>query len=202
MTHIFKPFLVCVALSGASALAQTPKPTQTPRPTPRPKQSSLAEAVRRSQQRTEPQPEKKKKSLGTISNDTLKTKDGKKQLNHVSGDVSVPKSSSASAPEAAAQTDANGMTEQDWKQRAASLKASIAEGQKKVRDLETETKRLENDFYAWSDGNYRDTVIKPSWDKAKEDLKAARAQLEQSEASVSSLEDDARKAGAPPGWVR
>ncbi|MCE7957802.1 MAG: hypothetical protein DYH06_07660, partial [Acidobacteria bacterium ACB2] len=61
---------------------------------------------------------------------------------------------------------------------------------------------LENDFYAWSDGNYRDQVIKPAWDKAREDLKKARAEVDAAKATEDGLAEEARKAGAPPGWVR
>jgi hypothetical protein len=177
--------------------ADSPKPTATPRPTPRQHQTSLADVVKRSQQQAKPQ--KKKRSLGVISNDTLKSK---KQLSEVSGTVSVPQP--AARPEASdiVLKDFNGKTEQEWRDKAASLRKDLAETRERAQRLETEAKRLENDYYAWSDGNYRENVIKPSWDRAKEDLTKARTELDQTESAVSSLEDEARKAGASPGWVR
>jgi hypothetical protein len=177
--------------------AQSPNPTATPRPTPRPRQTSLADVVKRTRE-AKPQ-QKKKRSLGVISNETLRSK---KQLNEVSGTVSVPQP--AARPEASdiVLKDFNGKTEQQWREKAASLRKDLAETRERAQHLETEVKRLENDFYAWSDGNYRENVIKPSWDRAKEDLAKARTELDQAESAVSTLEDEARRAGASPGWVR
>ncbi|HKC25976.1 MAG TPA: hypothetical protein VKF32_14615 [Thermoanaerobaculia bacterium] len=190
---------------GATALlalalplsAQSPKPTATPRPTPRPHQTSLADVVKHSQQQSKPQ--KKKRSLGVITNETLKSK---KQLSEVSGTISVPTPAPRAEGSEIVLKDYNGKTEQAWRDQAVALRKDAADTRERVQHLESESKRLENDFYAWSDGNYRENVIKPSWDRAKEDLAKARAQLDQAESALSNLEDEARKAGASPGWVR
>jgi outer membrane murein-binding lipoprotein Lpp len=71
-----------------------------------------------------------------------------------------------------------------------------------VKKLDAEVRRLENDFYAWSDGNYRDRVIKPALDQSRADLDKAKRDAEDAKAKLDSLEDDARKSGAPPGWLR
>ncbi len=81
-------------------------------------------------------------------------------------------------------------------------KASVANGELRVRELETKSKQLENDFYAMSDGNRRDAVVKPAWDKAREDLAKARQELEDARKAFDDLSEDARKSNAPPGWLR
>ncbi|HXM79966.1 MAG TPA: hypothetical protein VOA00_12090, partial [Thermoanaerobaculia bacterium] len=58
------------------------------------------------------------------------------------------------------------------------------------------------DFYRWDDGQYRDRVIKPAWDKKREELETARIQSKQAEADLADLPEKARKAGVPPGWLR
>ena len=63
-------------------------------------------------------------------------------------------------------------------------------------------KRLENDFYAWSDGNYRERVIRPAWDQAKEKLRLLEAEAEAARTGLAELEEEARKSGTPPGWLR
>ena len=73
---------------------------------------------------------------------------------------------------------------------------------KTITRLEADTKRLEADYYAWDDGAYRDKVIKPSWDKAREELATARLALPAAEKDLVDLPDRARKAGALPGWLR
>ena len=70
------------------------------------------------------------------------------------------------------------------------------------RASSSEAKKLENDFYAWDDGQYRDNVIKPAWDKKREELETARRDLEEAEKDLAELPEKARKAGALPGWIR
>ena len=68
--------------------------------------------------------------------------------------------------------------------------------------LEPETKQLENDFYRWDDGQYRDRVIKPAWDKPRARSSDGSAQLVQAEKDLADLPEKARVAGAMPGWMR
>jgi exonuclease VII small subunit len=99
-------------------------------------------------------------------------------------------------------TDLEGRTEKEWKERVSILKSKSSASEAEVKRLEEEARRLENDFFAWSDGSYRDGVIKPAWEKAKADLRTARENLDAAALEVSDLEEEARKSGAPPGWLR
>ena len=74
--------------------------------------------------------------------------------------------------------------------------------QGRVEELTAAVKKLENDFYAWDDGQYRDRVIKPSWDKTRDQLEDAKRELEAAEKDLSDLPEKARRAGAAPGWIR
>ena len=71
-----------------------------------------------------------------------------------------------------------------------------------IAQLESDSKQLETDFYRWDDGQYRDRVIKPAWDKKREELETRRRQLVDAEADLADLPEKARKAGALPGWIR
>jgi len=71
-----------------------------------------------------------------------------------------------------------------------------------VRRFEQEAKKLENDFYSGDDGNYRDGVIKPAWDKKREELETAKKDLVDAQKELADLPEKARKAGALPGWLR
>ena len=57
-------------------------------------------------------------------------------------------------------------------------------------------------FHSWDDGNYRDGVIKPAWDKKREELETARRELAEAQKDLADLPEKARKAGALPGWLR
>ena len=106
----------------------------------------------------------------------------------------------AGAP--AANASATGGTEAEWKETAARARKRVADDKAKVAELAAASKKLENDFYAWDDGQYRDRVIKPSWDRARSDLETARQELAEAEKDLADLPERARKAGAPPGWIR
>lgn len=89
-----------------------------------------------------------------------------------------------------------------WREEARRLKEQVATIRDTITRLEADTRRLEADYYAWDDGAYRDKVIKPSWDKAREELATARLALPVAEKDLADLPDRARRAGALPGWLR
>ena len=93
-------------------------------------------------------------------------------------------------------------TEAEWKEIATKARKRVADDKAQVGELTAANKKLENDFYAWDDGQYRDRVIKPAWDHTREDLENAKQELAAAEAEVADLPEKARKAGAQPGWIR
>ena len=95
-----------------------------------------------------------------------------------------------------------GQGEAYWREESRRLRDRVAEIREAITRLEADTKRLEADYYAWDDGAYRDRVIKPSWDKAREELATARLALPVAEKELAELPDRARRAGALPGWLR
>ncbi len=92
--------------------------------------------------------------------------------------------------------------EEYWRNEARRVRERVNEVRAAIIRLENETRQMEADFYSWDDGAYRDGVIKPAWDKAREDLATARRELPVAERAVDELPDRARKAGALPGWLR
>ncbi len=92
--------------------------------------------------------------------------------------------------------------EQKWRDAARAAGKRVEDAKQHVEELDAAAHKLENDFYAWDDGQYRDRVIKPAWDKTKLDLEAARKELADAEKNLADLPERARKAGALPGWLR
>jgi len=181
--------------SSGSTTPAKPRPTAAP--------NSLADSVRRSQ---EARPPEKKKSLGTITNDSLKgsgaAAPSKKGTLNVAPGTKSSGGAVAAAPSSAEPTDNKGRTEADWRRMAAAARTRAAKAESEVKRLEAESKRLENDFYAWDDGNYRDRVIKPAWNQSLEDLRKARLEIDQSRTALDDLVEEARKSNAYPGWLR
>ena len=221
-----KRFLLALMLVSAWGIA-SPKPKATPTPTPQPRKlaggfgrvdpdavvtpvvvetpapgQSLAEAVRAAEQTRN---RKEPKAAVAITNKTLVTDPKKGKLT-----TSLPQPTSPApapgheklvpTPAPAVPDDAS--AEVYWRERMHSARARVEELRERVRHLELESKKLENDFYSWDDGQYRDGVIKPAWDQKREELETARRDLEQAEKELSELPERARKAGALPGWLR
>ena len=214
-------FLLAFMLISASGIG-SPAPKATPTPTPQPRKlsggfgrvdpdavitpavaetpapgRSLAETVEKARKR------KEQKAAVTITNETLVTDPKKGRLT-----TSVPRPTSPAptpgleqlAPTPAVPDEAS--AEVYWRERMHSARSRVEELRERIRRFEGESKKLENDFYSWDDGMYRDGVIKPAWDQKREELETARRDLEQAEKELSELPEKARKAGALPGWLR
>jgi hypothetical protein len=214
------------AVSGLSPTPAPPAATSleaTPVPTPVPKLTgvagpalekghggqSLADVVRISKEARKDQPTKK--SLGTITNENLRRSGAaaapSPTKGAVKGTAKTPAGSARGGEPTAAPTydvprDDKGRSEANWRGIMGHAKSAVLDGEARVKDLDTKAKQLENDFYAQSDGYRRDGVIKPAWDKTRDDLAKARADLETARKALDDLAEEARRTNTPPGWLR
>ncbi len=199
----------------------------TPTPTPRPKLSggfgrtpvpgategqSLADVVRAASNSRHPRDLKPV----AITNESLVKDPAKGRLSTAKARSAPPApaptvvpaagavaSSTAIAPVATPATpSAPGAEEARWREAAHAARRRVEELTAQLAALDGETKQLENDFYRWDDGQYRDRVIKPAWDKKREELETTRKELAQAETDLTELPEKARRAGALPGWLR
>ncbi len=89
-----------------------------------------------------------------------------------------------------------------WQQRYRAATQRVRRLEADVKALEVQVNGLERDFYSRDDVVYRDSTIKPAWDKALNDLEKARADLEAARTQPDEILDAARRDGALPGWFR
>jgi hypothetical protein len=194
--------LAVLLAAGLSVVAANPRPT----PTPEPRLTGgfgKAPAAEPSARRAA---EKKKLR---ITNESLVTEPDKGRVSTsevVPPPTPTPRSPrtrvtpAASASEEAAEPREGG--EGYWREEARRARERVATIREEIARLEIQVKKLESDFYSWDDGAYRDRVIKPAWDKAREDLATARKDLPEAEKDLADLPERARRAGAQPGWLR
>lgn len=193
------PRLAILFAAAVCSLAATPRPTPTPAPvltggfgkTPAPESASRKVT-----------PKKKVR----LTNETLVTESDKGKLS--TSEVNTARTPSprrgdekpeTAEPPAPAPGDGD---EAYWRGEARRLRERVDALKETIARLEGEVTKLEADFYSWDDGAYRDRVIKPAWDKAREELATARKELPVAEKELADLPDRARKAGALPGWLR
>jgi hypothetical protein len=92
--------------------------------------------------------------------------------------------------------------EQYWRGRHQEANERLQAAEQKVNELQSDVNALTRQFYAESDGVGGRGQIEAQRNERLSDLDKAKAELEQARQALNSLEEEARKAGAPPGWVR
>ena len=215
--------IAVVSVTSATPAKPTPTPTPTPKErklsggfgrgapdavvtpetetTPPSSGQSLADAVKAA---NESKKRKEGKGKIAITNETLVTDPRKGRLT-TSSPRPTPPPVPGGAREDVRPTPVGVLdseAEAYWRDRMHTAKARVADLEERVRRFEQEAKKLENDFYSWDDGNYRDGVIKPAWDKKREELETAKRDLVEAQKELADLPEKARKAGALPGWLR
>ena len=198
------PLAALLFSTGAVLAGVEPQPTATPEPHLSGGFGKAASPGVAARKRTE-------KKL-RITNESLVTDPQKGKLTTSSRPVSTPPSPAAAArtpggptpaaPEATPTPGGAAQGEDYWRNEARQVRDRVAQLRAAIVRLEAETRKQEADFYSWDDGAYRDGVIKPAWDKAREDLATARRELPLAERELDDLPDRARRAGALPGWIR
>ena len=178
------------ASEGESAEAAAPP--VTPRREPAPPKEKTVKAVSITNQNLVKDPNRGRLSTSTVRLPTPPPPAA----------TAVPGVRALETPAAAGAPPSSAGDEAVWRERARTARRRVEELKAEITQLEADAKQLETDFYRWDDGQYRDRVIKPSWDKKREELETKRRQLVDAEADLADLPEKARKAGALPGWLR
>lgn len=95
-----------------------------------------------------------------------------------------------------------GPDEQYWRDRVRGIRQAWADAAGQVPALEERVAELRRRFYETDDGYYRDTRIKPAWDRAIDQIAQAQAEAEVHRAELQRALEEGRLAGALPGWLR
>jgi len=171
---------------------------------------SLGEVAKR-------QEEKKKKSSKPPSK-VYTEEDLKKARESGSGTVNVlPEIGSSSSPAASERpsareggpargensVDAGPHDESSWRAEAGRRRDAVKVADSRVQMLEAQVAGLRSDM---SPTNTQDPNRLQNQDRelrqALDNLEAARRELDAARQSLANLDDEARRAGVPPGWVR
>jgi hypothetical protein len=93
-------------------------------------------------------------------------------------------------------------TEEYWRARKQEVNSRVSEAQTRVEQLQSEINSLTQAFYAEGDGVAQRPLIETERIERIKELEAAKEALQNARAESEGLEDEARRAGALPGWLR
>ena len=200
--------IVIAALLVGHAAGGSEKPTPTP--TPRPSGGQSLNEVAKDK-------ELKGKEDGqpiVISNENLSDYSEKGELTtpHESGKPSTARrpvrGGAVSGGTAVRVVDANDPSIQEnelrryWRGKYEQELNRLEALQRLANQLDSEIPGLWRDFYSRDDPMYRDGVIKPRLDAALQERERLEEQIREAEPRLNQIKEDARKAGAEPGWFR
>ncbi len=89
-----------------------------------------------------------------------------------------------------------------WRLRVRTLRQRWRDAADRIPELEQRVADLRQRFYAADDAYYRDSRIKPAWDRAIDQIAQARAEAEAHRLELARVLEEGRRAGALPGWLR
>jgi hypothetical protein len=107
----------------------------------------------------------------------------------------TPAPGDAAAPGAAARTEA------DWKKRIADERDALARAQTFAEAIQTRINVLSTDFVNEADPAKRD-VVAANRTKALAELDRLKQEIQTRQKAITGIQQEARKAGVPAGWVR
>jgi hypothetical protein len=88
-----------------------------------------------------------------------------------------------------------------WKNLITTARAKLERDQSYFEALQTRINSLSNDFYARDDPAQRDVIWKQRT-KALEDLEQLKKDIADDNKAIAKIQEDARREGVPPGWLR
>jgi hypothetical protein len=92
-------------------------------------------------------------------------------------------------------------SEDEWRKRIAAARDNLARSQTFIEALQSRINALSTDFAARDDPAQR-AEISTNRQKALAELDRVKQEIQQYEKAITGIQDEARKAGVPAGWVR
>ena len=120
---------------------------------------------------------------------------------HSTGDpAAAAPAAPGQAPTAAPAAGARG-TEEQWRARVAQARENVRRNEAFAEALQSRINGLTTDFVN-RDNPVQKRQIGEDRQKALAELERVRADIENGKKQIADIEEEARKAGVPPGWLR
>lgn len=107
----------------------------------------------------------------------------------------------AAPPAASAAETGSGKDEAYWKKRMDGAREEVRRSEMFTEALQSRVSALSNDFVG-RDDPFQRAKIGEDRQKALAELDRVKADFEKAKKQISDIEEEARAAGVPPGWIR
>jgi hypothetical protein len=186
--------LACVLLPVVAAAQQTPPLAEIAR-----KEAERRKGIKESQKviTTKDLPESARKPRSTP--DAPAT--GAEQAPAHAGDAQKPAGDAQKPAGAETQKPEGQRDEAYWRTRITQTRESVRRNEAFAEALQSRINALTTDFVN-RDDPYQRAKIGEDRQKALDELARVKNEIEQSRKQVEDVEEEARKAGVPPGWLR
>lgn len=114
--------------------------------------------------------------------------------------VADPKRTTPSTADAAALQTLK--DEKYWRDRAVDIRTRLRKATDRVGELELAATGWRRRFYSEEDPYFRDSKIKPEWDRVLAQLEETRTEVDATRKELEDFLEEGRRAGALPGWLR
>ena len=160
---------------------------------------SLADVARKEDARRK----KIRQTTRVLTNNDLKPSDGRAAPPPVAVPEPPPAPPEAAAPAAAGPDEAEEEEhdEQAWRQKMADARLALERNQMYADALQSKINALWADFAARDDPAQR-AQIELERKRAIAEQERVKAEVAAQTKAIADLEEEARKAGVPPGWIR
>jgi hypothetical protein len=114
---------------------------------------------------------------------------------------STPAASAPAGGASSAPASSTPKTEADWRKRISDERDALSRAQIFADALQTRINALSTDFVNTDDPAKRDMVAADR-QKSLSELDRVRQEIQQHQKAITDVQDEARRAGVPAGWVR
>jgi hypothetical protein len=146
--------------------------------------------------------EKSGKTYTNKDVDKLKKKDNVTDDNSAQSQPSDEDQATASDDDSAAQTQDDANSEEYWRNRYKEAKDKVAELQAEFDRTQTNLNQMQSSLAATGGSQLPGDAGGDAFRTLMAHRDEVKQQLDDAKAALDGLEDEARKAGVPPGWVR
>ena len=93
--------------------------------------------------------------------------------------------------------------ESTWRERANQHRRAVSQAEQRIGELEAKLAEIRNDLAPTNvmDPN-REQTRRAEYAQTQAELEVAKGELERARQALADLEEEARRKGVPPGWIR